>query len=161
MLPSQSPGGLTLGGSAINGSDAQLIWELVAKISDPADVLRRYGLTSSDLRRKMKDQMFRAAFREARAVWDSDLNVEERIKVKARMMVEDGILDVFQILKSSDMIPAMRLEAFEKLLKAGDLGPKKDKDSGGKPFSIVMNFQNTQKKVTIDGHTLVHSPEAG
>lgn len=156
MLPSQSPGGLAVGGNAINGTDAQLIWELVAKISDPADVLRRYGLTAGDLRKKMKDQMFRAAFREARVVWNSDLNVEERIKIKSRMMIEDGLLDVFGILKSTDMIPAMRLEAFEKLMKSGDLGPRKDKDAGTKPFSIVMNFQNTSKKVVIDGHTLAH-----
>ena len=34
-----------MGGSAVavNGTDAQMIWELVAQISAPADVLRRYA----------------------------------------------------------------------------------------------------------------------
>jgi hypothetical protein len=142
---------------AINGTDAQLIWELVAEISSPAEVLARYGLTPADLKAKNKDKMFRAAYQEARNLWKSDLNAEDRIKVKARAMVEDGLVDIFQILKNIDGVPQLRLEAFEKLMKVGDLGPKKDKESGTKPFSIVMQFSNTEKKVVIDGHTLEHS----
>lgn len=140
---------------AINGTDAQLIWELVAEISPPAEVLARYGLDAAGLKAKMKDKMFRTAFREAKAVWTSDLNVEERVKVKARFMVEDGLVDIFAILKSDLHIPQMRLEAFEKLLKAGDLGPRKNSDGGTRPFSIVMQFSDTNRKaVTIDGRTL-------
>lgn len=143
--------------NAINGTDAQLIWELVAEISAPAEVLSRYGLTPATLRDKMKDQMFRAAFREAKTLWKSDLNAEERVKVKARAMVEDSLVDIFAILKSEHMIPQIRLEAFEKLMKVGDLGPRKDKDSNAtKPFNIVMQFSN-EKKVVIDGHVIEHS----
>jgi hypothetical protein len=156
-LPVPSLGATT---GAINGTDAQLIWELVAKISDPKDVLRRYGIDAAGLRAKMKDKMFRAAFREAQNLWESDLNTEDRIQVKARAMAEDGLLTVFEILKSADSIPQLKLEAFEKLIKVGQLGPKKDKEGGGgRPFSVVINLRNTDKKVVIDGHSLP-DPEA-
>ena len=150
-LPAEIPGP---GPRAINGTDAQLIWELVAKISAPAEVLARYGLDAAKLKLKMKDQMFRGAFREAKALWESDLNVEERVKVKARFMVEDGLMTIFSILKSEAHIPQMRLEAFEKLMKAGDLGPKKNAEGGTKPFSIVMQFSDASKKVEIHGSTI-------
>ena len=133
---------------AVNGTDAQLIWELVAQISAPA----------AGLRAKMKDRMFRAAYREAQNLWNSDLNAEDRIKVKARAMVEDSLLTVFEILKASDTIPQLKLEAFEKLMKVGDLGPKKEKDGGTRPFSIVMQFSNPEKRVVIDGHALENLP---
>jgi hypothetical protein len=151
-LPVPSFGAST---GAINGTDAQLIWELVAQISDPKDVLRRYNLDAAGLRSKMKDKMFRAAFREAKSLWESDLNAEDRIRVKARAMAEDGLVVFFKLMKSEDSVAQVKLEAFEKLIKVGELGPKKDKDSGGgKPFSVVINLRNTDKKVVIDGHAI-------
>ncbi len=140
--------------TAIGGSDAQLIWELVAEISDPAEILVRYGLTPLDLKAKMRDKMFRAAYNEAKKVWTSDLNIEERVKIKARYMVEDGLLDIFAILKSESMPSSLRMEAFEKLTKVGDLGPKKTPEAAGRSFSIAINFAGAgEKPVIIEGQT--------
>jgi hypothetical protein len=150
-LPTQLP-------SALSGTDAQLIWELVANISPSAEVCARYGLNATSLRAKMKDKMFLTAYREAKSIWNSDLNVEERVRVKARFMVEDGLADIFAILKQNDQIPALKLEAFEKLMKAGELGPRKSAESTTRPFSIVMQFADPAKKVTIDGSVLETTP---
>lgn len=151
VLPGKVP-------NALSGTDAQLIWELVANISPPAEVIARYGLSANGLRAKMRDKMFLTAFKEAKSIWTSDLNVEERVKVKSRFMVEDGLADVFAIMKNETHIPQLRLEAFEKLMKAGDLGPKKNSEGGTRPFSIVMQFSDPSKKVTIDGHALESIP---
>lgn len=145
-------------GGAINGTDAQLIWELVAKISAPNDVLLRYGLTDAGLRAKLKDRMFRVAYKEAQRMWASDLTASERIKVKARSMVEDGLADVFKILKSEGGLDQSKLEAFEKLVRVGDLLPKKEGGGDSKPFSIVMQFTGSDRKVVIDGHALENIP---
>jgi hypothetical protein len=105
--------------------------------------------------------MFRTAIREAKSMWKSDLNVKQRIQVKAAMLVEDSLLDVFAIIKNENMPAAAKLEAFEKLMKTADLAPRAGNGQvaagGGFKISIIMGDTPAQQ-VTIDGHTLA-SPE--
>ena len=140
---------------AINGTDAQLVWELVAQISPTSEVLARYGLTPQDLRSKLKDRMFRSAYREARTLWHSDMNVEQRIRLKAKYMIEDSILDLFKILKDPNTPSNVKLEAFSTLAKVAELTNVKKDAAESRPFSIAINFQNhPSDRVIIDGHAL-------
>lgn len=141
---------------ALNDSDARLIWELVANITPPADVLVRYGLTPADLAAKKNDKMFVAAFKEAKALWASDLNVQQRIRIKAALLTEDTLMDIFMIAKNPDMNAQYRLEASKHLAAMGDALPKKGGEGGGGAgFKLTINMgDNSPRSVTIDGHAL-------
>jgi hypothetical protein len=144
------------GERAISQTDGRLAWELAAEITPVTDILARYGITPADFRNKLKDPMFRGAIREAKSIWKSDLNVQQRVRVKAAMMVEDSLLDVFAIIKNESQPAAAKLEAFEKLLKTSDMVPKAGKGdnstAGAFKINIILGNEPNQQ-VTINGHT--------
>src|SRR5271166_2741875 len=111
------------GEHAISQTDGRLAWELAAEITPVPVLLTRYGISLPDFKQKLKDPMFRQAIREAKSIWKSDMNVQQRIRVKAAFLVEDSILDIFAIIKNESQPAAAKLEAFEKLLKTADMIP--------------------------------------
>lgn len=147
-----------LGGErAISATDGRLAWEIAAEIAPIPDILKRYDISPVDFKNKLKDPMFRTAIREAKSMWKSDLNVQQRIRVKAAMLVEDSLLDVFAIIKNENMPAASKLDAFEKLTKTADLTPKAGKGDGGGGSSFKINIHlgdSPAQQVIIDGHAL-------
>lgn len=144
------------GEMAISQTDGRIAWEIAAEIADVPTILTRYGLTVADFRNKLKDPMFRQAIREAKALWKSDLNVQQRIRLKAAFLVEDSILDVFAIIKNENMPAGTKLEAFEKLMKTADLTPKtKAEGATAAGFKVVIQMGNSpDQEVRIDGHVV-------
>jgi hypothetical protein len=144
------------GERAISQTDGRLAWELAAEITPVKDLLTRYGMTPDEFKKKLRDPMFRIAIREAKSIWKSDLNIQQRIRVKASFLVEDSLLDIFAVIKNESQPAAARLEAFEKLLKTADLVPKAGKGdastAGAFKINIILGDQPDQR-VIIDGHT--------
>lgn len=93
----------------------QFIAELAAKINEPSDILEKYGISMGEFRFLRELNSFRVAYKEAKLFWNSDANAKERIAVKAGMLVEDTLLDVFDIIKNADANLAARLDAFKQL----------------------------------------------
>lgn len=141
---------------ALNDTDARLVWELAAEISKPAEILKRYGLTAQDLKAKTNDKMFIAALREAKNAWKSDLNVQQRVRLKAALLLEDSLVDILMIIKTPEMSAVNKLEATKQLASMGDVGPRKTGSADpGSGFKLVINLgDNSPKSVTIDGHAL-------
>lgn len=142
---------------ALSGTDGRLIWELVAKISPAKSILDRYGLTGTDLQNKFKDQMFQAAFREAKGLWNSDMNVQARIKFKAGLLLEDSLEDLILIIKDPKQLTSSKLEATKQLGQLSQtINAKPLADGGGgSQFKLTINMgDNSPKSVTIDGHSL-------
>jgi hypothetical protein len=107
--------------NVVEAQDAQLIWELTADITSKAQVLMRYGMTVADLRQKMRDPMFRGALSEARKLWNSDLNVKQRVSIKAGFIIEDSLIDLLKMIKDVNMPPAARLDAFKKVAEVSQM----------------------------------------
>lgn len=141
---------------ALNDSDARLIWELVANISPAADVLKRHGLTVADFAAKKRDTMFVAAFKEAKAVWNSDMNVQQRIKFKSGLLLEDSLQDLFLIIKNPEMAASLKMEATKQLGQLSQtINPKQSAESGGSAFKLTINLGDSPAKtVTIDGYAV-------
>ena len=145
------------GEHAISQTDGRIAWEIAAEISDVPTICTRYGISLTDFKTKLKDPMFRTAIREAKALWKSDLNVQQRIRLKAAFLVEDSLLDVFAIIKAEHMPAAAKLEAFEKLMKTADMVPKAGKGDGATAagFKISIHLGDTpDQRVTIDANAL-------
>lgn len=140
---------------ALSGSDARLIWELVANISPPSQILGRHGLTPVDLKNKMRDKMFVAAYREVQQAWGSDLNVQQRIKIKAGLLLEDSLEDIILIIKDPLQSVANKLEATKQLGQLSQtINPKQAVAGEGSKFTVKINIGGDTKAVTIDGHAL-------
>jgi hypothetical protein len=107
--------------NVVEAQDAQLIWELTADITPKSQVLLRYGLSLADLKAKMRDPMFRQALREAKKLWGSDLNVKQRVALKAAFIVEDSLIDLLKMIKDPQMPPQAKLDAFKKLAEVSQL----------------------------------------
>jgi hypothetical protein len=93
----------------------ELIFELVAKIDDPKDVLARHDVTVAQLKVWKADPVFIQQFKEARAFWNSNSNTKERIVTKALAMLEDSLMGLFAIANSSGTATGARLEAVKQI----------------------------------------------
>lgn len=119
------PGGLPLASGAvpdlaINDTDSKLIWELVAEISKPSEILARYSITPQQFAEKQRNRMWVAAYREAKKLWKSDLNVQQRIKLKSALLLEDSLIQIAKIISTPEMSAAVKLDAAEVLGKLSD-----------------------------------------
>lgn len=140
---------------ALNETDARLVWELAAEINKPIDIIKRYGLSATDLKAKMRDKMFIAALKEAKKMWASDLNAQQRIKMKSALLLEDSIMDIFLIIKTPDMNASNKLEAAKQLAAMAEVGGKKQGGDTATGFKLTINMGNdSPKSVTIDGQSL-------
>lgn len=153
MLPIPEIGGE----HAISQTDGRIAWELAAEITPVPDILVRYGITAHDFKKKLSDPMFRQAIREAKSIWKSDLNVQQRIRMKAAFLVEDSILDVFAIVKNESQGATARLDAFKKLLETADIMPTKQVGNASTAGAFRINIMlgdSPAQTVTIDGTTI-------
>ena len=136
--------------AGITEQDARLAWELVANINSKADIMRRHGLTFDDFDAKLLDPSFKGMLEEYRRRWNSEMSVNQRVALKAALLTEDSLLDVYAIIKQDDSSPGQKLEAFGALAKAGEVGvAKKETGPTGAPVQITINVPG-RGGVTLD-----------
>lgn len=134
--------------TGLSESDARLAWELVTNINSIGEIMRRHGLTFDEYDAKRRDPVFRAAYEEFKKRWSSELSVNQRVALKAALLTEDSLLDVYAIIKDAEASPGQKLEAFGALAKAGEVGQVK-KDQGPAPTPVQIN-------INVPGKAPVH-----
>lgn len=152
--PAKTPSKFDLG--PVNDFDARLAVELAIQLVPVQDLLKRYELTKQELQVKLKDAGFRRQVRDAKRVWNSDLSVKERIRLKSQVLIEDSILAVYNILHDNDTAPQSRLEAFKQLARVADVDqPEKQGADAGSRFSITLQFGDpSQRPLAIEGKSV-------
>lgn len=145
----------------IHIANPKMILELAAKINDPREIIARYGITTHQFAALRDLPAFRNAYREARAYWESDSNYKERIAVKAGIMVEETLMDIYDLIKDGDTHNAIKMDAFKTLASmAGADGKQKEAQAGGQRVNIAINLGNgtsVEKSVDVPrGTTLEH-----
>lgn len=136
--------------AGVTQADARLAWELVAGISSIGDVMRRHGMDFDALDAKKRDPVFANMLEQYRKHWNSELSVNQRVTLKAALLTEDSLLDVYAIIKDTEASPGQKLEAFGALAKAGEVGAqRKDAGAPGSPVHITINVPG-KSGVTID-----------
>jgi hypothetical protein len=145
---------------ALSDSDSRLAVELAVKLRPVSELLSTYNLSRADLVRKLKDSMFRDMVKQAKALWESDLSVKERIRLKSQILVEDSVLEVFQILHNKENAIPARLDAFKQLARVAEVDtPTKTGGGEGSRFTVSINLGDTIKPVVIEGETNGQSTE--
>lgn len=142
-----------------NDKDQRLAWELVAQISPLPDILRRHELTYNDLKNKLREPLFRSLVSETKRIWKSDLNTKERIRIKAALLVEDSMLEVYQVVHNRDLSPQARIDAFESLVGIADLKPDKNGGAAGERVTINISVPGIEKPVVIESQAVERTNE--
>ena len=146
---------------AANDHDARLIWDLVSKIRAPADVLRHYGLTAAQFAAKAQSPIFKNAYQEAERVWNSDMNIQTRVRLKAAFLLEDTLVPLHRIATNSNMPVRARLEAIEQLTKISTVSNvPKEVGAGGEKHNIVINIGGDRPPIKITAETKDERSEA-
>ena len=138
----------------LNDVDSQLAVELACEISPLKDVLSRHGITKEQLRIKLQNQHFRKMVGEAKRVWQSDLSIKERIRVKGAVLVEDALIELYKIFTdNSNTVPA-RLDAFKSMARVADVFDPQKQATIGEKVTISFNFGDSTPPITVEGETL-------
>ena len=122
--------------------------ELVAELRKPEEIAAAYGYTPEKLAEKLKTPPFRALVKECRELWSSDSNLKERIKVKAGLLVEDSLLDIFQIVADQTVNPLARNSAFTSLAKQA--GTDNAEAGGGDGFKLTINLPGSSEPTVVE-----------
>lgn len=138
---------------AVNGVDARLIWDLVSNMRPQAEILKQYGLSAGDLAVKAQNELFASAYREAQRVWKSDMNIQQRIRLKSAFLLEDSLATLFNIIRQEGVGVTAKLAAIEQLTKISTVAndPKKGEES--EKHSITINIGGDRKPVVITAET--------
>lgn len=136
--------------AGVSPEDARLAWELVANISPLGDIMRRHSLDFDELDAKKRDPLFKNMLSQYEKHWNSELSVNQRVSLKAALLTEDTLLDIYRIVKDQEATPGQKLEAFGALAKAGEVGvQRKDTGSGAPNVHVNINLPG-RTPVTID-----------
>ncbi len=127
--------------------------ELAAQLYTIPDILERFELSKSQLKKITKDPHFREIYVEAKALWNGSGNVKERIRKKAALLLEDSIMPIYTIIHDGNVTPPARIEAFAKLVAIADMQPTKQdgNNTGGEKFTLNITFGDEKKTVVIEG----------
>ena len=138
--------------NSISDSDSRLAVEIAVQLRPVPEILKQYDLSRKDLVRKLKDPMFRDMVKQAKSLWNSDLSVKERIRLKSQVLVEDSILEIFSILHNRDNAIPARLDAFKQLARVAEVdSPDRSNADTGSRFTVSINLGEKMSPVIIEG----------
>lgn len=113
------------------------------RIKDAAQIAKEYDIPQAELARRIRtDRNFAAQILEYKRIWHHPTNAAERVRIKAAVLAEDGLINIWNIFQNPDTHPAVRLDAHKHLTKLADVEPKKDLDAQGSRFSVTINLPN-------------------
>ena len=147
MLP-PTPAELTPTAQRGNDHDAKMAMELVSDIRPRSEVAAAYGYSPAQLKNKINNESFRVILREAKRLWSADANSKDRARLKAGMLVEDSLLDIYEIVTDKGATPAVRNQSFQNLAKVAGLDqPQKGGEGAG--LRIVFNMPSGEQEVSL------------
>lgn len=123
---------------------ANLAAELAAQLRPAKEVIARYGLSAAEFAKLASTPAFKQMLREAQQTWASDLNAQERIRAKAAVITEEGLLVLHQIIHNTELPAPNRMDAIKHASTLADALPRKD-DAGGGGNKFTVNIDLSGK----------------
>jgi hypothetical protein len=144
--------------SDIQALSPQIAAELAAGLSTKEEICARYEIAPEQWDVLRANPIFRNMVREAMQRFTGDLNSASRTRLKASILYEDTLPDLYHMVKDN-MIPATsRVEAAKILGKTAGLDAPEAKDNpmGGFLFQVNINYSDPDRpneKLVISGVT--------
>ena len=120
-----------------------LAYDVATGLLPVHDIAHRHGISVKKLNQLCETEGFRKQVAQMRAEWESLENTSERIKHKARLAIEEGIVSLYELLTDTKVNAAARVAAAKELKDISDLGLKQEHSpmAGLPSISIVIGEQ--------------------
>ena len=131
------------------------VMELAAKLQPVEDILKKYKVTAGQLGLLLRNNAFRELVKEAERDFASITNTAERIRIKAMLLTELGLDEMYLILTDNKVMPNARVSAFAQIKNLTGL-EKPELDRGRAQFKLVINVPQPlssggQQTITVEG----------
>ena len=125
------------------GQDAssRLALDLAMGIKNPKAIADDYGMPHQELVQRIQtDKAFARQVSEYRRIWLSPTNAAERVRIKAAVLAEDGLMEVWALIVDDTLNPSVRLDAHKHISKLADVEPRREDAQSGPTFSLTLNL---------------------
>jgi hypothetical protein len=126
-----------------------LALEIVKNIRDAPEILRQFGISEHEYGDLADTSVFKDMLRQAQAEWGGAGNTQERVKLKAAVLVEEALPDMYGQLTNKEEPLSSRVALLQTLSKLGGLGQQVLTPQGGTPgnvFRLEINFAGQKEK---------------
>lgn len=114
--------------------------ELVKNLREPNQIMKDLGLDQDTFDRIQATTSFKAMLQEAALEWEGAANTKQRIAMKAAIMVETALPEMFNELTNDKEPLSSRVAFLQSLAKLGNLEPDKVPQVTGDVFRLEINF---------------------
>ncbi len=137
--------------------------ELAAGLSDPKTLRERYGLSMAQWKSLSTNPAFRQMLAEAVTKFKGDLNAGNRITLKAEVLLEDVLPDLYHIAKSKEIPSSDRINAVKQLAELSGRSGKKDQaaNTGGSTGFVLNINVGKGQGITIDAKKVQSNDDNG
>lgn len=117
-----------------------LAFDVAAGLLPLHEIAHKHGISVQKLTTLCETESFAKQVAQTRAEWASLDNTAERIKHKARLAFEEGLVHLYEMLSDPKANPSARVAAAKELKDVADLGLKQDHGpmAGLPSISIVI-----------------------
>lgn len=130
--------------------------ELAMNLASPEDILQRHGITRDEFAVLTKRPEFRNLYAEAKRIWTSETNTGERIRAKAKLALEDALIQLVRMIHQPDSPHQAKIESVKQLARLS--GMDTPTPQAQERFSLVIKLPSATaapaQSITIEGETL-------
>jgi hypothetical protein len=127
--------------------------EIAADIKPVETILSEYGIDQGDFASIRNNDRFKVFLHNARIGWNSAQNVEERLKQRAAVTLEESMPEMFARLHDPKEPLSAKAQIGELLRKISGVGSVTAGTAGTEKFSLVINIGSGEVKA-IDGKVI-------
>jgi len=139
---------------------AALANDLATGLQSPEEVFKRHGLSKDEGERLLNNTYFQDMIRQAKKDWESMDNVKKRLQAKAALALEEGLLDLYQILSNRKESAQARVAAAKELKDIAKVESANAGTTGGGVPAIQIFLGSQEEPISVGGQTIDHEPQA-
>jgi hypothetical protein len=128
--------------------------ELAMGLIPPHEVFEQHGYTKQEAQELLQNPYFDEMVKQAKRDWDSMSNVQQRLQAKARLALEEGLVDLYKILSNNKEGAQARVAAAKELKDIAKIQNETTNTTGGLPS--IQIFLNGDQPVQVGGETVEH-----
>lgn len=135
--------------SQLEDFSAALAVELASQLYPAAEVFNRHGLDDARAKALLANPVFRDMLKDAQRDWGAIKNVKGRLRAKARLALEESLVHLYAIVRSSTEPAAARVAAAKELKDIAGIGSDGEGGGGSGLPTIVIQLGDQAPPVTV------------